>query len=364
MAFDMGFDFRNTAGFVTDPAYGVPVLAEAYPHTYTNGNGLSINAGWSVLPQGAEDRAAGNDPRIAGENFRSNSGPASTFTVDLSSGSAPGAGTYSIDLASGGVNQTSVVDFKLFDNATLLIDGTNGGAGTSIGVGHFLDASLADVTASTTWTGTPVTKTFATTTVNYTMAIDGLTDFSYLSHLRLTLQGGLSVTVDPLVIKAGLSDVSLSLTPAATGTGGSLLLLGLQFTRPASGGGLTLTVDPLVVNVNLPDVGLSTNQPIAYSVTVDPLAIQVNLPDVGLALNQHQAYTLAVDPLLISVFLPDVGLNLTPQKLSITVDTLAVTVMLGDVVLSVSPFVPPRTPFLPSGIHPYLEYRRHRRMGR
>lgn len=185
-AFDMGFDFRNTAGFVTDAAYGVPALDDAYPHTYTNANGVSINAGWDGSV-GAQDRVGTNDPRIAGIAYRPNTGTAKLFKVDLASGSAPGAGTYLVDVAIGGINDAQVVqNFKVLDDATVLIDGTNGGAGYSIASGHFIDATLTDVTASVTWTGTQVSKVFATTTAQIGTGWLVSGDNVLLNHFRLT----------------------------------------------------------------------------------------------------------------------------------------------------------------------------------
>lgn len=186
MAFDIGFNFRLTSGFVTDGGEGVPVLGESFPNTYTNTNGFSVNAGWNMAPSEKVDRTNTNDPKIAGLNGANSA--VQTFTVDLSSGSAPGAGNYSVDLAAGDATNLRLSSFKLFDNATLLIDGSNGGSGTVTSGGHFLDATVTDVTASTTWTGTPVNKTFASTTVNLQNNPDALPTTTCIAHFRLTLQ--------------------------------------------------------------------------------------------------------------------------------------------------------------------------------
>src|SRR5271166_295692 len=87
-----GFDFRNTATFVTDPSGSTYVLSTtAYP---TKGNGVTY--GWvkTSLVQ-ARNRNAKLDPRLAGINYASNGSPA-TFYVDL-----PSAGTYNLSLAMG-----------------------------------------------------------------------------------------------------------------------------------------------------------------------------------------------------------------------------------------------------------------------
>src|SRR6185503_13784763 len=132
MPFDMGFNFRANAGYVTDPNYCVPVLGELYPHTYTNVNGDSINAGFDSAPSGTVDRI--NDAtqgfpqeiRLAGINYKSNNGSPVLFKVDLSSGSAPGAGTYTVDLAVGDFNFSHQNAFQVKDTNTVLIDGTAG----------------------------------------------------------------------------------------------------------------------------------------------------------------------------------------------------------------------------------------------
>lgn len=193
MPFDMGFDFRSSSGYVTDPSYGVPQLAasENYPHTYTNGDGYSINAGWVATgaPVGA-DRDNTNDPRIAGINFVSNNTTGETVRIDLTSGSAPGSGAYTIDLAVGDAVGASTHFFSVLDDATTLIDGTNGGSGYATDAGHFIDATLADVTASTTWTGTTVSKTFNNATCYIKLGNGAGGALSRIAHFRLTLQGG------------------------------------------------------------------------------------------------------------------------------------------------------------------------------
>jgi hypothetical protein len=187
MPFDMGFDFRGTAGFVTDPSYAVPVLAEAFPHTYTNGNGQSITAGVGPVSDGNNDIASGNDPRIAGYRYRQNNGIPTVWQIDLNSGSAPGAGTYTLDVAMGSPNQTFSMTSIIKDTASPVLDLTNGGSGYLVAEGHFTDATGADVAATTSWTGTTVEKVFATTTLNIEIGPIALTGFTCLAHFRLTL---------------------------------------------------------------------------------------------------------------------------------------------------------------------------------
>lgn len=186
MSFDLGFDFRNSGVFVSDAAFAVPVIGEAYPHTYTNANGDSINAGFSGATDfGTVNRSNTNDARIAGVNYSGNAA-VKTFTVDLSSGSAPGAGTYTVDLAMGDTSGNGDTQkFQLLDNTTVLIDAN---AGITVAGGHYVDATLADVAATTSWTGATASKTFATTTVKLTAGVSG-SGYTRYAHFRLTLQG-------------------------------------------------------------------------------------------------------------------------------------------------------------------------------
>jgi hypothetical protein len=183
MAFDMGFDYRGTAGYVTDPAYGVPVLAETYPHTYTNANGYSINAGWTGSL--AVDRSASVDARLAGINYKSGG---DTFTVDLGSGSNPGAGTYTVDLAAGdeGFAMGGGNTVVLKDNTTQLFSIT----AVTAAANHYRDANGTEEAPGTgSWDLVATTRsvTFATTTC---LLLTAGTDNPRMAHFRLTLQGG------------------------------------------------------------------------------------------------------------------------------------------------------------------------------
>ena len=202
MAFDLGFNFRGTAEFVTDPSFGVPVLAEAYPNTYTAANGYSINAGWTTA-MSAANRDATNDARIAGINY----GSTQIFQVDLSSGSAPGAGTYTIDIAAGDAASDNEASYKLFDTTTVLIDGTNGGVGVTTGAADKYQSAVPNeiITATTTWTGTTAVKAFATTTATLQL-FDISSGTPVMAHFRLTLQGGGAATTRLQHLAYGISN--------------------------------------------------------------------------------------------------------------------------------------------------------------
>lgn len=66
---DFGFDFRATSRYVSDPNYATGVLGETYPHTYKNGDGMTLAAGWETIPATCagvqtRDRTTSNDPGL------------------------------------------------------------------------------------------------------------------------------------------------------------------------------------------------------------------------------------------------------------------------------------------------------------
>ena len=161
-AWQRGFDFRNTAGYVSDPAGDSPVLATtSYP---TRNNGVTF--GWvrTALVQ-ARDRNAHQDPRLAGLNFSTNGSPA-TFNVDL-----PAAGTYNVALAMGdaGYQECWVqCQIQLLDGSTVLATLTTGQTNQN----YFFDAKgnnwsaaawpTSNLTQQVTLTGTRLTVVVGT----------------------------------------------------------------------------------------------------------------------------------------------------------------------------------------------------------
>ncbi|SRR5713101_282079 len=188
MAFDSGWDFRATAPFVTDPPFAAFASTEAYPFTYTNGNGLSVNGGWTTPPVAAENEVATWDPRIAGR-VRYDPGNTGVFQVDLNSGSAPGPGTYLNDVAFGVEGPGGVLwaAGAIKDNGVTIIDVTNGGAGFSDGDNHFRDAMAADVIATVLWTGAQATKAFSSNLAQMVLTPLPGGDFHGVAHFRITL---------------------------------------------------------------------------------------------------------------------------------------------------------------------------------
>lgn len=170
MSWDKGFNFRQTSGFVTDPANTTYVTADSYPTTRN-----SVTFGWNAGVNFA-DRNAANDARIAGINF--NSGSGYEFRVDL-----PNTGDFVTHLAigddAGGGTGSQSVDVK--DNASNQFSLT---ARTYNTLAQFYDASDVARTAAG-WPGAEVgvTSTFASTV--FKVAI-GSTGFWVIAHVFIS----------------------------------------------------------------------------------------------------------------------------------------------------------------------------------
>ena len=139
MSVDVGFDFRSTSGYVTDPTNCYFVGgSDAYPTTYG-----TVSAGYSANAPGANvrDRSASVDARLAGIHFTTVGQPAPEFRIDLPNG------TYNFYCALGDATSS------YHANATLY-DGPNTGAvlfsygDLSVPAGSFVDATGATYTAA------------------------------------------------------------------------------------------------------------------------------------------------------------------------------------------------------------------------
>lgn len=122
-AWDVGFDFRVTQSYVTDPSYAtwVNMTSTPYPTTRTV-NGVSVTFGWEsiVSPIYSSDNRSDVDPRLAGVNCQINIGVQSVFRVDL-----PATGEYDVALAVGDVRygQKSTVVVKSGNTSLFTIAG-------------------------------------------------------------------------------------------------------------------------------------------------------------------------------------------------------------------------------------------------
>ena len=173
-----GFDFRNSAAFVSDPAGDTYVLATtAYPTTV---NGVTF--GWvkTGLVYG-RDRNATLDPRLAGINYADNGSPA-TFYVDL-----PSPGTYSLSLAMGDASYEQCLvqcQVQFFDGTTLLAT-VKGGL---IAAGYFYDAQASQWSAAA-WPTSNLSQQVTLTGTRLTMVVgtsQRTGDFTTLAFLGVT----------------------------------------------------------------------------------------------------------------------------------------------------------------------------------
>lgn len=175
MAWDKGFNFRGTSGYVSDGANETYVLAEGYPTT-RNSVTFGFTTGTGVV-QGV-DRSATNDRRLAGINYDNSS---RIFQVDL-----PASGAYTVHLAlgdqAGGGN--AICAAAIQDTLTPLTT-VNFAANTA---NNFTDATGA-VYTNVTWSGseTGVSLTFSTTTLNLALTSAG---YWTIAHLFVSQGGG------------------------------------------------------------------------------------------------------------------------------------------------------------------------------
>jgi hypothetical protein len=185
MAFDFGFDFRATAGFVTDPNFCAPELGELYPHTYTNALGTSITAG-AIDPsavQNTRDRNASNDPRLAGQD--GNNGNTFTPSFFQFKVALPFSGQWSVVLASGDQAFASSEYISILDNTTVIASYS----AVSVATNNYMDAS-GNVwpQASFFASQVPIVYTFASSILIVQVGPSSPTGSSgsNLAHLRIT----------------------------------------------------------------------------------------------------------------------------------------------------------------------------------
>lgn len=195
---DYGFDFRATSGYVTDPANCSADVGTGatYPNVYGNG----ATAGWDSSILDSRDRNSGNDARLAGDMFLATSA-ARTFRIDL-----PSTGSYDIRMAIGDASYSiaSTNKWELFDNASSLATATGGTSASQ----RFLDATNTEYT-NATWSGsnTAITKTFTSTILNFKIG-DG-TNTAWITHLRVTTNGGVTTEYVAAVAEQHIGSVMI-----------------------------------------------------------------------------------------------------------------------------------------------------------
>ena len=235
-----GFNFRSTAGYVTDPPNTTHVLGTtAYPTKVG-----TVTFGWlkTILVQ-ARDRSTSVDPRLAGINSAFNGYPA-TFQVDL-----PSPGTYNLSLAMGddGYAQCWVLcQVQFLDGSTVLGTVTGG----SLASGYFYDEASNKWSAAA-WPTSNVTKqvTMAGTHLTVlvgTNAISG--DLTPISFLGISQGGGsnsdFTVTAAPSSLSlAQASQGSSTITTSLIGSFNSAITL----SATGAPSGTTLSFNPATI---------------------------------------------------------------------------------------------------------------------
>src|ERR1035438_4448049 len=186
-----GFDFRATAGFVTDPANTTYVLSTTgYPTTVDG-----VTFGWVIPGQvQSRNRSTTVDPRLAGVNYVSNGAPAS-FVVNL-----PAPGTYNLSLAMGDEGYTqcwTLCQVQFLDGSTILGTVT----GTPMAA-HFEDARGNNWTAAA-WPGSNValpvtlTGTRLTVSVGTNHSTGDVTPIAYLGVSQPSGSPNFTVSASP-----------------------------------------------------------------------------------------------------------------------------------------------------------------------
>lgn len=160
LTFQQGFNFRATAGYVSDPSNTTHVMSTtAYPTKVGN-----ITFGWlkTSLVQ-SRDRSKVVDPRLAGINYVSNGTPAQ-FQVDL-----PAPGTYLLSLAMG-----DAAYGQCWTRCQIqFLDGnTNVGtvAGGTIAAGYFYD-DATEAWSAAAWPANNISKQVTMTGTHLTVVV-------------------------------------------------------------------------------------------------------------------------------------------------------------------------------------------------
>ncbi len=284
-AWAIGFDFRASSNYVTDPPGDTYVLpSTAYPNMF---NG--VNFGWTNvnLLQG-RDRNNEIDPRLAGMNFANNGSPA-TFYVDL-----PASGTYMVNLAMGdaGYPACSVqCGIQLLDGSTVVATV----AGGPEGEGYFYDAQgnnwsaanwpAKNVSLEVAISGSRLTMVLGTNqpTGDYTpIAFLGLVEVSSAPNFlisaaptSLSIQQGTQGTSTITTAISGGFNSAISLSASSMPSGATVSFNPNPIPSPGAGSStMTITVGsstppgtyPITVTAN----GQGIQQTVIVNLTVTP----------------------------------------------------------------------------------------------
>lgn len=155
--------FRNTPGFVADGPEQTMMSVDGsgnvntYPTALLIGNS-TVNCGSELQTLATQDRASGNDARLAGNcSFTQDGVNFANFRVDL-----PATGLYNVYISAGDTAAAANQFIQVYDTNTLIATPVNSGGGS--GAGQYYDA-LTLRSSAAVWLAnlTPVRGNFATT---------------------------------------------------------------------------------------------------------------------------------------------------------------------------------------------------------
>jgi len=183
LAWDVGFNFRATSGYVTDvsPSTFASMGVTTYP-TVRTVNGQPITFGWeSASPSSTftRDRSSGVDSRLAGLNCQINNGGSSVFRVDL-----PALGTYSIGLALGDAVANNPQNNHVRISSTSVVL-----ASVDVNTNQFVADATGAISLPAQWptANVSIQKTFSSTILRVQLSGQSDSNSTCISHLRVTL---------------------------------------------------------------------------------------------------------------------------------------------------------------------------------
>ena len=298
----IGFDFRNTSTFVTDPPGDTYVLSgTAYPTTF---NGITF--GWTnVNLVQARDRSTSVDPRLAGINFVNNGSPA-TFYVDL-----PASGTYNLSLAMGDAGYwacTVECQIQFLDGSTVLATVTGGYEG----VGYFYDAVAYNWSAPA-WPMNNVSLPVAvagsrlTVVVGTNQSTGDTTPIAFLGVTEVTLAPNFLLAASPSLLSVVQGNQGTA-TITATISGG--FNSGISLSASGMPSGTTVSFNPSTIPA--PGTGSST-MTVTVGNSTPPGTYPITVSGNGGGVQQTTTVTLTV----ISAIQPSFILTVSPPVVTV-----------------------------------------------
>jgi hypothetical protein len=181
----IGFNFRNTPGYVTDGANEVMVYGayDNYLSHLVAGDGSAADCGWEFAIYQA-DRSTSNDRRLAGINYYNG---AVKFRVDL-----PSTGNWDIRVAMGDQAWYWYEGFQILDNTTVVKDVD----ASTKAANYFLD-SQGNQWSEAAWPGSNVKFTYNFTSTIFYLEIKGTSGYTAIAHLDIAQSGGGAPTFQP-----------------------------------------------------------------------------------------------------------------------------------------------------------------------